>query len=41
VPQMGFAVGDIHAFDDFPVGRSEPAAEFHSTFTPPFASDLP
>ena len=29
VPQPGFAVGDVDAFDDFPVGRREPAAEFH------------
>ena len=31
VAQPGFAVGDVDAFDDFPVGRCEPAAELHST----------
>ena len=30
VAQPGFAVGDVHAFDDFAVGRREPAAKFHS-----------
>src|SRR5207342_1537546 len=35
VAQTGFAVGDVHAFDDFPVGRCEPAAKFHSALKPP------
>ena len=29
VAQLGLAVGDVHAFDDFAVGRREAAAKFH------------
>jgi hypothetical protein len=31
VPQPSFGVGDVDAFDDFAIGRSQATAKFHGT----------
>src|SRR5262245_18069149 len=36
--QTGLAIGDIDAFDDFPIGGGEAATELHPTGTPPLAA---
>ena len=30
VPEVGFALGDVHALDDLAAGRGQPAPEFHA-----------